>query len=187
MTLDDIFTDFPIIETEHLRLREIQFSDADTLHEAFADDDVMYYFGAMPHTARAETVNMIRQMHGWYARRVAIRWAITRKGEDELLGTCGFHQFDKGFYRAEIGYELRKQFWRQGIMTEALRGLLDFGFNMLNLRRIEATVDGDNEKSKRLLHKLGFAYEGCRKERFFHRDIFWDEHHFGLLKTDYSA
>ncbi len=85
---------------------------------------------------------------------------ITRKGENMVIGTCGFYSFDEGFHRAETGYELHPAYWQPGIMSEALRAILSFAFATMGLHRIEAVVDEGNERSQRLLRKLGFTHEG---------------------------
>jgi ribosomal-protein-alanine N-acetyltransferase len=62
-----------------------------------------------------------------------------------------------------------------------------FGFGTFGFQRIEAVVDEDNEPSKALLRKLGFTHEGCLRKRFFFNNRFWDEHYFGLLRTEYKG
>ncbi len=123
----------------------------------------------------------------WGQDNEAIRWGITLKGEDRVLGSCGFHHFDAGFHRAETGYELNRAYWRQGMMTEAMSAILTYGFDFLGLHRVEAIIDMANEQSKGLLLKLGFTYEGNLRQRYFFRDRFEDEHYFGLLKDEWHG
>jgi [ribosomal protein S5]-alanine N-acetyltransferase len=105
---------------------------------------------------------------------------------DLLIGTCGFYSFDEGFHRADVGYELQKASWRQGIMSEALTAILTFAFTEMGLHRIDAVVYEWNERSQGILRKLGFVHEGTLRQRYFFRDHFWDEHHFGLLKEEWK-
>ncbi len=93
-----------------------------------------------------------------------IRWGITRKSEPSLIGSCGYYGFHTWHLRAGIGYELAQPFWRQGIMAEALRAILELGFGGIGLNRIEAVVMPENEASIKLLEKLGFHNEGILKE-----------------------
>lgn len=187
MTIDGMFTQFPCLTTDRLLLRRIQLTDAEALFAIFSDANVMEFYGHMPHRSEDDSQELIRQQHAWYARREGIRWGITRKGQDRVIGSCGFYLFDEGFHRAETGYELNRTFWREGIMTEAMAAILTYAFAELGLHRIEAVVDDVNERSKGLLRKLGFTHEGTLRQRFYFRDRFWDEHYFGLLSNEWHG
>jgi [ribosomal protein S5]-alanine N-acetyltransferase len=181
MTIEQVFTSFPRIETPRLLLRQIHPEDAEAIYATFSDEAVMAFYGMLPHRSVEDSRALIERQHHWYAQREGIRWGITRKGEDTVIGSCGFHLFDEGFRRARTGYELGQTYWRQGIMSEALSAIITFAFEEMGLHRIEAVVDGVNERSKGLLRKLGFTQEGTLRQRFYVRDRYWDEHYFGLL------
>lgn len=185
MTIEAAFTRFPSLTTNRLFLRQIQPEDAEDLFATFSDEEAMQFYGHEPHRSVDETHALIEQIQAHYARREAIRWGITLKGEDRVIGSCGFHHFDAGFHRAETGYELRRAFWGQGLMTEAVSAILTCGFDFLGLHRVEAIIDIANERSKGLLLKLGFSYEGNLRQRYFFRDQFEDEHYFGLLRDEW--
>lgn len=187
MSLDPAFDSFPRLETPRLILRQIQFDDAEALFAIFSDDAVMEFYGDPPHRSVEDSRELIRRQHEWYARREGIRWGITRRGEDVVIGSCGLFHFDADARRAETGYELGRAYWRQGIMTEALGAMLAFAFGMLGLRRVEAVVDEGNTRSMGLLRALGFTHEGTLRQRFFFRDRYWDEHYFGLLTDEWLA
>jgi ribosomal-protein-alanine N-acetyltransferase len=186
ITIEQAFTRFPCIETPHLVLRQIQPDDADAIYATFSDEAAMEFYGELPHRSIEDSRALIQQQHHWYAQREGIRWGITRKGNDTVIGSCGFHLFDEGFHRAETGYELGQTYWRQGIMSEALGAILTFAFTEMGLRRIEAVVDDVNERSKGLLRKLGFTQEGTLRQRFYFCDRYWDEHYFGLLRDEWK-
>jgi ribosomal-protein-alanine N-acetyltransferase len=185
MDIHAMFTQFPCLTTDRLLLRQIQPTDAEALFATFSDESVMEFYGHMPHRSVDDSLELIRQQQTWYARREGIRWGITLKGEDRVIGSCGFYLFDEGFYRAETGYELNRAFWRQSIMTEAMSAILAYAFAEPGLHRVEAVVDDVNERSKGLLRKLGFTHEGTLRQRFFWRNRFWDEHYFGLLRDEW--
>lgn len=187
MTIDEIFAQFPRIETPQLILRRIELSDAEAIFATFSDAVAMEFYGELPHRSVEDSRALIGRQHEWYARREGIRWGIARRGDDTILGSCGLFLFDEGFRRAVTGYELGRAFWRQGIMTEALGAILTFGFSTMGLHRIEAVVDDVNERSKGLLLKVGFTHEGTLRQRFFFRDRFLDEHYFGLLNEEWTA
>jgi len=187
MTIDAAFTRFPSLSTSRLLLRQIQPEDAEALFATFSDEEAMRFYGHEPHQSLDETRQSIEQMQARYARREAIRWGITLKGRDRVIGSCSFHHFDTGFHRAETGYELNRAFWGQGLMTEAMSAVLTYGFDLLGLHRIEAIIDIANEPSKKLLLRLGFTYEGNLRQRYAFRDHFEDEHYFGLLKHEWRG
>ncbi len=185
MTIDTAFTRFPSLTTDRLLLRQIRPGDAEALFAILSDQQVTEFYGHEPHQSLADTQELIRQIQAHYARREALRWGITLQGEDRLIGSCSLHHFDQGFHRAETGYELDRAFWGKGIMTEALSAILTYGFTELGLHRVEALIDIVNERSKGLLLKLGFTYEGNLRQRYSFRDRFEDEHYFGLLKDEW--
>ena len=185
MTIDTAFTRFPSLTTNRLHLRQIQPEDAEAIFATFSDEEAMQFYGHEPHRSLDETRRSIEQTQTRYVRRETIRWGITLKDEDSVIGSCSFHHFDAGFHRAETGYELNRAFWSQGLMTEALSAILTYGFTELGLHRVEAIIDMANEPSKKLLLKLGFTYEGNLRQRYIFRDRFEDEHYFGLLQDEW--
>ncbi|MGO8946712.1 MAG: GNAT family N-acetyltransferase [Ktedonobacterales bacterium] len=187
MTIDAAFTHFPSLTTNRLQLRQIQPSDTEALFALFSDEETMRFYGQEPHRSLDETRESIEQTQTHYAQREAIRWGIGLKVEDQLIGSCGFHHFDPDFHRAETGYALNHACWGQGIMTEAVSAILTYGFVELGLHRVEAIIDIANERSKGLLLKLGFTYEGNLRQRYSFQDHFEDEHYFGLLKDEWHG
>jgi len=185
MPIDDIFTHFPYLETEHLLLRQIQPTDADALFAFFSDEEVIEQSNKR-HRSVKDSQAFIRQLQKWYQKHENIEWGITRKGEDILIGTCGFYSFDEGLQRADTGYELHRAYWRQGIMSEALTAILTFAFTTMGLHRVNAVVYEWNERSQGLLRKLGFVHELSFSESYFFRDRYWDELHFSLLKNEWN-
>jgi ribosomal-protein-alanine N-acetyltransferase len=187
MTIDAAFSQFPTLTTNRLLLRQIREEDAEALFAIFSDEEVMQFYGSEPHRSLDDTREWIRKVQERYARREALRWGITLKGEDTVIGTCSFHHFGADFRRVETGYDLNRAYWRGGITTEAMSAVLTYGFSELGLHRIEAIIDIANERSKGLLLKLGFTYEGNLRQRYYFRDHFEDEHYFGLLKNEWHG
>jgi RimJ/RimL family protein N-acetyltransferase len=187
MTIDAAFTRFPVLTTNRLLLRQIQPGDAEALFATLSDEEAMQFYGHEPHRSLDDSRALIERIQALYTRRESIRWGITLKGKEQVIGSCGFHHFDTGFHRAETGYELNRAFWGQGLMAEAMSAILTYGFTELGLHRVEAIIDIANERSKGLLLKLGFTYEGSLRQRFFFRDQFEDEHFFGLLRDEWQA
>jgi ribosomal-protein-alanine N-acetyltransferase len=164
MTLDNIFQSFPQLETGNLILRRMQATDADAIFSILSDDEVTRHYDDATFTELAQAREQLEAWENGYKNRRCIRWGITRKGEEGVIGSCGFYGFHTWHMRAGIGYELARPFWRRGIMSEALSAIVDLGFREMGLNRIEAVVMPENHASIKLLEKLGFQNEGLLRE-----------------------
>lgn len=186
MAIDEAFTRFPVLTTQRLRLRQVEPRDAEDLYAMFSDEETMRFYGEA-YQSLEEALAYIRLRQEDYAQRNAIRWGIMLHDDDRIIGSCGFHHFDEGYHRAETGYVINRAYWGQGIMSEAMTAILRYGFADMGLHRIEAIIDFANERSKNLLLKLGFQYEGNLRQRYAFRGGFEDEHYFGLLRDEWRA
>ena len=135
------------------------------------------------------TIDEARQLIARYTSRflnqVGIRWGIARKENPAtLIGSCGYNIWIPSSRRAIIGYDLGRAHWKQGIMSEALKRVLDFGFGTMQLNRIEALVFAQNLPSHRLLKKLGFKCEGVLREYEFVKERFVDLTMYSLLRRE---
>lgn len=185
MVSDAAFLHFPLLSTKRLQLRRLRFEDAEGLFPMFSDIEAMPSYGHEPHRSLDDTYELIRRTENFYTQRVAIRWGIVLAGEEKVIGTCGLHHLDLAMQHGEIGYELYRDYWRQGIMTEAASAVLNYGFDEMGLHRIEAVINKANVASRSLLEKLGFTYEGALRQRSYFQGEFRDERFFGLLKPEW--
>lgn len=178
---------FPLIETERLILRQLRTTDAPDVFHYFSKDEVTQYYDLESFTQAWQAEQLIEKFNKRFENKEGFRWGITFKPEDRIIGTCGFHNWEKEHSRAEIGYELTPEYWQKGIMTEVIRAVLDFGFSKLELNRIEAFIDRDNISSKKLLEKTGFKEEGTLRDYFFEKNRFVDAVIFSVLKSEFTA
>ena len=114
---------FPVIETERLVLRELREGDAQAVFQIFGDDAVTRYYDLPTFTSVEQARLLISRMNARNASRDALRWGIALKENDAVIGTGGFNQFVRGWFRASIGYDLARAHWNKGYMTEALRAM----------------------------------------------------------------
>jgi [ribosomal protein S5]-alanine N-acetyltransferase len=177
---------FPILKTDHLILRQLSVSDIGTIFEVFSDDQVTQYYDLETFTNFEQAEKLIAHFQARYEQREGIRWAITRRDNGEMIGTCGFNGFNRQASRAVIGYDLLRSSWGQGVAGQAVAGMLEFGFRRLELHRIEAYVDPENAASVRVLEKLGFRREGVLRDHGFWKGKYWDVVCFSKLRTDGS-
>ncbi len=185
------FSQFPILQTERLILRQMRDSDLDAVFAIFGDAETCRYFTvqncepyATPDEARRDVLDWAQMA---FEQRRGLRWGLTRIGSDDLIGTAGFNWWDRDNRCAEIGYDLNRHYWGQGLMTEAVHAMLRWGFSHMALNRIEADTTEGNIGSIRVLEKCGFTHEGTMHERHFAQGRFWDNLRYGLLRRDYEA
>lgn len=178
------FSHFPILKTGRLTLRQFRLADApDVL--VFRGDPHVQRFNGPVYESLEEARASIRRAHEEYATRTGITWAVTFHGEDVALGGFAFHDWSHHHRRAEVGYDLARAYWGRGIASEALRALLRFGFDRLNLNTIYAGTIADNHESVRLLERLGFQREGTRRQFSWEDDgTFHDSAMYGLLREE---
>jgi len=113
-------------------------------------------------------------------------WAVVPVVEDTVVGLVGFHGWDRYHRRAEAGYGLARAYWGQGIASEALRAILRFGFEDMDLNRVFARTIADNHESVRLLERLGFQREGTQRAHSWEDDeTFHDSAIYGLLADEF--
>ncbi|MCB2291540.1 GNAT family N-acetyltransferase [Clostridium sp. CS001] len=185
MNIEVTVKKFPEIETSRLILKEIIETDDKDIFEIFSDDEAMKYYDIEPLKDLEEAKQLIQQLNRRFKNKKGIRWGIHLKDNYKLIGSCGYHSHNKQSFRAEIGYELSKEYWGQGLMQEALQSIIDFGINNLALNRIQALVEPKNIKSINLLQKIGFNEEGTLYEYEFYKGEFKDLAMLSLLKVDY--
>lgn len=179
------FNNFPELTTENLILRETKLADVPAIFQIFADDEVTKYHNLETATNLEQVQFIIERRAERFRNQQGIRWGIAKKEDNVIIGSCGYSI--KNRFQAEIGYELARGYWRKGIMTEALRAIIHWGFHQLDLNRIEAFVMLENTGSIKLLGNLEFVEEGLLREYGFWKGQFHDLRIFSLLKRDYKT
>ena len=174
----------PALTTARLRLRAPRRDDAVSLLHILGDPEVTRYHSMPTLTTVGEARTALDRLRQRHAAREALRWAIERVGHAGMIGTIGLLRFDLEHRRAELGYELGRRWWGQGLATEAAAAVVHYGFSVLGLHRIEAGVLPPNAASVRVLQKLGFVEEGPRRDYLFAGGRFHTFRWFSLLETD---
>lgn len=181
------FSGFPQLETDRLILREMALDDVEFYFRHFDNDKVIEgccFLG--PKSLEAAKKELELYCIRTFKENRGIRWGIVRKGGNKLIGTCGYYDWNKAARRAEIGCDLDPAYWGQGIMTEAFRAVLKYGFEKMVLNRIQAIIDSENTRSLKLVHRLGFKKEGVLRQRSYFRGQFRDDVCFLLLKKEWT-
>jgi ribosomal-protein-alanine N-acetyltransferase len=179
------FSRFPILDLGDIKLRELMLSDAELYLKMMSDPEVTQYLSDedVPRTLE-ETYHEIKFWGSLFHRRHSIFWALAEKETDKFIGTIGFNNWNINNRRAEISYDLSRDYWRKGVMTKALNNVLMFAFNNMNVHRVEARTMLGNEASKRLLEKVEFKHEGILRGYRVIKEEPVDVHLYAVLKTD---
>lgn len=176
---------FPELTTERLLLRQFSLGDAPAVFEILRRQDVNQYLETDPLESIAEAQERIQARMGLFTTSMGYRWAITlREAPAVVIGSCGYFHVRRDTQTFETGFELHPDYWRQGIMTEAMQAMIQFSLgaqNPLQVHRLEALVAPDNAASLRLLEKLGFEREGVRRQFFFWKGCYQDVFLYALL------
>ena len=151
--------EFPILETSRLILRQINLSDAVSIQKNLSDAQTVMYSNTNQPPTREEVEKIIKIWQKRFEEQKGIRWGITKRGNDKVIGSCGYKNLTQDNTKAEIGYEILVNYRRQGLMSEALNAVIRFAFKTMQLSYIKATVNPDNLPSINLLKKIGFIEE----------------------------
>jgi [ribosomal protein S5]-alanine N-acetyltransferase len=176
---------FPILETKRLKLIEITHQHVEYLYEILSLEEVTRYYGTNPFTLPAEASRLIDMFHKNLLDKRGIRWGIKLKENQKIIGTVGLNGLQLKNKRAEIGYELHPAYWRMGYGEEAIKEVIRFSFNQLDLFRIGAVVYPENEASIKLLLKLCFTKEGLLRGYIQQNEQFHDTYVLSLLKPEW--
>lgn len=175
---------FPLIETERLILREVTKADAKDMLAYLSDPDVVKHMGLDPFQSIEDAFEEITWYESIVKNGTGIRWGITRKDDNQVIGSCGFLNRVPKHYRTEVGFELSKEHWGQGIAGEALEAVVKIGFKHMELERIEALIEPANLPSQKLVEKSGFQKEGLLRHYEYTCGKFDDLLMYSILKED---
>ena len=184
---DRVFDRFPEIAAGDLLLRPLHPDDADHLYAIFSNERVTEYYDLDTLTHRHQAIELVDRFRRRFEGRIGLRWGIVRRDTpDRVLGTCGYNIWIQPSARAVLGFDLGQRYWRQGIMSRALRAALGFGFRQMDLNRVEALVFTENTASRRLLEKLGFSGDGVLREYELVGERFVDMAMYSLLRREWT-
>jgi ribosomal-protein-alanine N-acetyltransferase len=179
-----IFKTFPEFESDRLLFRKILLSDAKDILLIRSDDDVMRFMDVPRHYSIRDAEKLIHSVEESYSNENGINWAIVEKHSNSFVGYFGFFRLIPEHCRAEIGYTLKPEYWGKGYMFETISRMVSFGFKNMRLHSIEANVNPKNERSKKVLEKIGFRKEAYFRENYLFDNKFLDSIIYSLLEKD---
>lgn len=174
-----------VLETSRLILKAVDPPMFHHLFSSLSKEEFCHYMGLSE-----PDYDYNKQMHekGMETHRLSLFFfLLIDKASGKVIGDCGFHTWNAYHRRAELFYNMRNEsFRKQGLMTEALETILRYGYEQLNLHRIEALVGESNEPSNRLLKHFGFTFEGVMREDYNINGKNEDSVCFSLLKHEWD-
>ena len=146
------------LQTARLILRSFREEDVDVMAQLFANPDFMRFsLGAF--TERKQTVAFIEKVMGWHRAGIPSQFAVVPRGEEAVIGYCGFFHHPEVPGEVEIGYRLHPDYWNRGLITEAARAVRNHGFRHCKLSRVISLIHPENVPSRRVAEKNGMKIE----------------------------
>ncbi|MFC2150150.1 GNAT family N-acetyltransferase [Calditrichota bacterium] len=178
--------DIPTLTTERLTLRPFTLEDAPAVTELAGAVEIAATTDHIPHPYELKmAVEFISRHEEDFARGLFIRLAPTLRETGQLLGAIAL-AINPHNRRAELGYWIGKPYWNNGFATEAAREIVKYGFEQLNLNRIQARHMTKNPPSGRVLLKIDMKYEGTLRQSILKWDQFEDVALYASLKEDFE-
>jgi len=177
----------PVLASPRLLLAPIEPAHCTDLHALFSDPEAMRFMDGPPSRSLEETAKRAETylfpLPIWHAT-----WVLRERSGGPVIGLVNYHHRENWNNRLEIGFALRRSSWGKGFMREAIAALLDHCFGALDIHRVEATVNPDNQAAIRLLEALKFRFEGGpMRARQRVGGEFRDLSMYGLLRPEWRA
>ncbi len=185
--VEDVFGSFPALETERLLLRKLTKDDAQDVFEYGSDPKVTKYVTWNTHQSLKDTREFMEFSLGKYENKELAPWGMEWKENGKLIGTIDFVSWDIRNRVGEIGYVLSRDYWGKGITTEAAKKVIEFGFEEMDLVRIQARCSTENAGSERVMQKAGMSYEGIIRKGLFAKGKHHDLKLYSILREEYDA
>lgn len=177
---------FEELKTERLVLRKLTPETYRYIYENYSDEQVMNFLALKSSHELNKEKDKYTQGLSTYNRSF-VNFKLFDNETSHHVGNCGFHTWYTEHFRAEIGYDMiDESVRRKGLMSEALQIVIDYGFNTMNLHRIEALVGPGNIPSLKLMDKFGFRREGHMRQHYHKNGEIHDSIIFSLLRSEYE-
>lgn len=183
----EVLKDLPTLETERLILRKMVLNDAEAVFAYASNSEVSRYTLWETHRSIEDSRAFLEFATQKYENGGEPDWGIVYRGNGCLVGACGLVNWEAEHARAEVGFVLSREYWGRGLMSEAVRAILRFGFERMNLNRIEARCIAENAASARVMEKAGMVYEGTLRQREYIKGAYRDIKFYAILKKGFPG
>jgi RimJ/RimL family protein N-acetyltransferase len=173
--------------TARVSVRAVALTDLDELMAVNGDDAVTRFLPYPSWRNREDALAWLVRMHGLVEAGTAAQLVMQHRASERVIGTVLLFNHDVASARIELGYALAREWWGQGIASEAIAATCEHAFGELGIRRIEAEVNPDNAGSNALLRRLGFMHEGVLRKRWVGRQGAYDSNIYGCLAEEWRG
>lgn len=175
------------IETERLILRRFEYSDNEAMRKYWISDEKIQSMYSEPvYKGELEVKELLDKYIGSYEKEDYYRWAIIDKNSMECIGQIAYFLVDNKNNFAEIEYCIGSSFQCKGYATEATKAVIAYGFNEMNLHKVQICTKEINPASKRVIEKCGFTYEGTLRDYFYMNGEYVGRLYFSILRNEYE-
>lgn len=176
------------IETERLILRRFEFTDSTSmLRNWIADEKIQSLYSEPTYETEEAVKELLTKYISSYEKEDYYRWAVIDKETNECIGQIAYFLVDNKNHFAEIEYCIGSQFQCRGFATEATKAIIKFGFDQMNLHKVQICTKTINAPSKRVIEKCGFTYEGTLRDYFYMKGDYVGRLYFSILRTEYFS
>ena len=187
MEIEDIYSDLPTLETERLILRKMTLDDVEDIFAYGSNPEVSRYVTWDTHETISDTQIFVGYALSRYEMKKIAPWAIEHKEDGKCIGTIDFVAWQPAQQTAEIGYVIAQDYWGRGITAEASKELIRFGFERMELVRIQARCFVENSASARVMEKVGMTFEGIMRKGMYVKGRHHDLKLYAITDDDYVA
>ncbi|MDE6024353.1 MAG: GNAT family N-acetyltransferase [Lachnospiraceae bacterium] len=176
------------IKTERLTLRRFEYTDDEAMLKYWVSDERIQSLYSEPVYSTKEAVKELLDKYiGSYEKSDYYRWAIIENNSGECIGQIAFFLVDGKNHFAEIEYCIGSDFQCMGFATEATKAIIKYGFEKINLHKVQICTKTINKPSKRVIEKCGFTYEGTLRDYFYMKGEYVGRLYFSMLKDEFEA
>ncbi|MCH5257469.1 MAG: GNAT family N-acetyltransferase [Lachnospiraceae bacterium] len=174
------------LETNRLILRRFANEDSAAMYRNWASDkEVTKYLTWPTHPCQEISQSVVEDWVKQYTNVNYYQWAIILKDNgDEPIGSIAVVDMKEDISVAQIGYCIGRTWWHQGITSEALKAVIDFLFDEVDINRIEARHDPRNLNSGEIMKKCGMKYEGTLRSSDRNNQGICDACYYAILKSE---
>ena len=173
------------IQSTNLNIRPLTKEDSSKLFNLYSDTEVQLYTDIEILKSLSDTQKLINAWNKEADEQDLIFLGIFSRATKDFLGTISLFNIDRKHSFGSLGFQLVKDYWGRGIMNESLNYFIKFVFEELNFHRIEAQTYTGNERSIKVLNRLGFSKEGQLRQNFLIENKYEDSYLYSILRTEF--
>jgi len=176
------------IETERLILRKFKYSDDESMLKYWVSDPaIQSMYSESVYTTKQEVKELLNKYISAYEKDDYYRWAIILKETNECIGQIAYFSVNNNYNFAEIEYCIGVYFQRKGLATEATKAIIQFGFDKMNLHKVQICHKAINIASRKVIEKCGLVYEGTLRDFFYVDGQYINRLYYSILKDEFMS